>query len=556
MRLRFGLVVAALCLVASPARAQNRIDSFDLEQLYWNAAGNGGLLVGGSDLQRQGDARFSFFLSYSHNPFKYFEDRVLRATLVQHRWTAALSGSYGLTRWLEVNATLPVMLYQAGRTVRSELGETVFFPIGRQPSLATAWLSARAGFLREHDDHPMDLGLELAVGLPVGQRSNLTRERTVAFLPRLGAGKSFGQKFRLAADLAMFFRPGVSLLQALDANLADRLGRRMQLGVGASTLGDGVRYELSARTYFPLTNVPNSVEVMAGIRAPAGAFELFALGGPGFGNSPGTPEYRVILGASLRSKDPCKPDRAHSPAQCPELDDDRDGFLNRVDACPLEPGPGTRDGCPIRDRDGDGTLDDADACIDEPGLKERKGCPIRDADRDGVEDADDACLNEPGPVERKGCPIRDADKDGIEDADDACPNEPGVAELKGCPPKLVELDGKKLTLHENVYFDSDKATIQERSFALLRAVAQILRDHPELKKVAIDGHTDSSGSEKGNLRLSNARAKAVRDFLVSEGIDAGRLVPRGFGEAKPIADNETPEGKEKNRRVEFYSLEK
>jgi outer membrane protein OmpA-like peptidoglycan-associated protein len=155
-----------------------------------------------------------------------------------------------------------------------------------------------------------------------------------------------------------------------------------------------------------------------------------------------------------------------------------------------------------------------------------------------------------GTAERKGCPVPDRDADGVEDEQDACPDEPGTAELKGCKPK-VELKADGIQLTEAVFFEPEKATLQERSHALLDSVADLLKAHPEVKKVRVEGHTDSSGKASRNQRLSAARAEGVVKYLVKKGVEKKRLSSKGYGSSQPVADNETPEGKAKNRRVVF-----
>jgi outer membrane protein OmpA-like peptidoglycan-associated protein len=118
-------------------------------------------------------------------------------------------------------------------------------------------------------------------------------------------------------------------------------------------------------------------------------------------------------------------------------------------------------------------------------------------------------------------------------------------------PARVVLTEKKLELKETVFFDTNKATIRPESHGLLDEAAQVLVAHPEVKKVRIEGHTDSTGSAAVNTALSDARAAAVREYLVGKGVAAGRLSSKGYGPTRPIADNKTKEGREKNRRVEF-----
>ena len=118
-------------------------------------------------------------------------------------------------------------------------------------------------------------------------------------------------------------------------------------------------------------------------------------------------------------------------------------------------------------------------------------------------------------------------------------------------PKVVVKDDQ-IELNEKVNFETGKATLLPASETLLDEVAQVLGDHPEIQKIRIEGHTDSEGGAALNRKLSNNRAKAVRTYLISKGIDAKRLEAKGFGEDKPIADNKTPDGREQNRRVELH----
>lgn len=121
---------------------------------------------------------------------------------------------------------------------------------------------------------------------------------------------------------------------------------------------------------------------------------------------------------------------------------------------------------------------------------------------------------------------------------------------------LAVLTDKKIEIKEMVQFDLNSPVIKPESFQLLNDVAKILKDHPEVKKVAIEGHASADGDDNQNLLLSDARAKSVMAYLVKEGIDAKRLSAQGFGEKKPIADNNTEEGRIKNRRVEFNIVER
>lgn len=205
------------------------------------------------------------------------------------------------------------------------------------------------------------------------------------------------------------------------------------------------------------------------------------------------------------------------------------------------------------DRDGDGVPDRYDECPAEYG-EDDVGCPKnRDSDKDGTPDSRDRCPKEWGDGPG-GCPTRDKDGDGIIDTRDSCVDEPesynSFEDTDGCPDEAPE-EVKRLTgVLEGIYFASGKSTILSRSRKTLNSVASTLEKFPDIR-VKITGHTDSTGSRETNLALSEARAEAVRDYLVEKGIDAGRIETEGVGPDAPVADNATKAGRAKNRRIEF-----
>lgn len=231
---------------------------------------------------------------------------------------------------------------------------------------------------------------------------------------------------------------------------------------------------------------------------------------------------------------------------CP--DTDGDGIIDSEDLCPEVPGPKENDGCP--DTDGDGIFDYLDECPTVPGPGENKGCPWPDTDGDGLLDKDDKCPNNPGPVENEGCPYADTDGDGVLDKDDKCPNVPGVVENFGCP-KIAEEEQEILnTAFDNLEFETGKDIIRNSSFPSLVELADLLKKKSEWKLLIV-GHTDNVGSERGNLILSKKRATAVQKFLMDNGVPEAALTVEYYGETRPIADNDTEEGRQKNRRVEM-----
>ncbi|HEX2573536.1 MAG TPA: OmpA family protein [Polyangia bacterium] len=267
---------------------------------------------------------------------------------------------------------------------------------------------------------------------------------------------------------------------------------------------------------------------------------------------------------ALSPKDKCAPsvtvvEPLRRKLRIVTLDVDHDGIEDNVDKCPDDPedkdGFEDQDGCPDPDNDQDGILDRQDKCPnaaeDKDGFEDQDGCPDPDNDRDGIADGDDKCPDEAGPMENQGCPDRDRDGDTVVDRLDRCPDAPGPAENQGCPQyKLINVTKEKIELKEKIHFQTAKAVIQRDSFGLLNEIADVLKKRPEIQ-VRIEGHTDSRAKRKYNLRLSQARATAVKRYLVGRGIDAKRMEAVGYGPDRPIGDNRSAIGRENNRRVEF-----
>jgi OOP family OmpA-OmpF porin len=123
------------------------------------------------------------------------------------------------------------------------------------------------------------------------------------------------------------------------------------------------------------------------------------------------------------------------------------------------------------------------------------------------------------------------------------------------PEGRVVVRDDRIEIKDKIQFEYNKATILPTSFSLMDEIAKVFKENPRIKKVSIEGHASSEGNPDHNRKLSDSRAKAVMAYLVGKGTEAARLTAKGWGADKPIADNATEQGKEKNRRVEFLIVE-
>ena len=238
------------------------------------------------------------------------------------------------------------------------------------------------------------------------------------------------------------------------------------------------------------------------------------------------------------------------PPPPPPADTDGDGIPDNEDKCPTVKGIAKYQGCPIPDTDKDGINDEEDKCPTVPGIARYQGCPIPDTDKDGINDEEDKCPTVPGIARYQGCPIPDTDGDGVNDEEDKCVTIPGPKENFGCPIISEEVKKKVDVAANNILFVTGSFKLQSKSFKGLNEVAKIMNENPGMS-LDIAGHTDNVGADDKNMTLSQNRANAVKDYLVSKGVDASRISATGYGETMPIATNATAAGRQQNRRSEL-----
>ncbi len=393
-------------------------------------------------------------------------------------------------------------------------------------------------------------GVHLLLGnrLPLGGRTALRLEGRIAYFPNssLVPGEEQAINFGLSAGLSVFGFGGPPRDDDRDgvANKRDRCPATKTgvlvdaVGCGTDADADGVFDGLDQ-----CADTPRGAFV-DGSGCPSDSDQDGVL--EGIDVCPNTPQGAVV-----------------DSNGCPS-DSDGDAVFDGIDACPDTPIGAAVDakGCPT-DEDGDSVFDGIDQCPGTPaGIEvDARGCPL-DSDGDGVVNSLDKCPDTPPgtDVDADGCTlIRDSDQDGVNDDVDRCPNTPpgtSVDQL-GCRILFQVTEGvvRPLVL-KGVHFATNKATLTRESFVILDEVAASLIAHPEVKQIEIGGHTDATGSRRHNRELSIRRAISVKNYLVSKGVAASRLVSRGYGPDRPIATNRTRAGRAQNRRVELTRLDK
>jgi len=546
-------------------------------------------------LQIQGNGRLALGLvtDYSYRSvYHYAPEGDVAASIVRNQVTSNLGASIVIADRFRVGATVPLQLFADGRTA-------VINGVTHRPAEDVAVGDVRLALDARVLGAPGDAAV-LAVGselmLPSGSASAYTGDGKPRALPRLLFAGELGM-FAYAARVGFLIRErnepwgdghigsGPVFGASAGAQLLDK-----KLLVGPEIYGSTVTARDRA---FDKRTTP--IEALLGAHYDLGEnLRVGAASGVGVTRGYGTPVFRAIVSlewvpgdakeAPTKSAskdrdgdgvpddvDACgfvsgKPSDDPAKNGCPEADTDRDGVPDDVDACPTAAGAASSDpaknGCPA-DRDGDGIVDAEDACASEPGKRttdpKTNGCPVRDADGDGVPDDVDACINVAGlkttDPKTNGCPDTDRDKDGVPNDADACPDAAGPANAdpkkNGCP--VAALVGDAIKITSQVKFATNKADIVgKESDEVLNAVATILRDHPEIASVRVEGHTDDRGNAAANKALSQARAESVVTWLAAHGIQKTRLKAQGFGSEKPLESNATETGRTNNRRVEFH----
>lgn len=476
---------------------------------------------------------FALLGSFASSPLRQYISRAGVPTttrvLVSHQAFAHLLGSLEFAQRFKLDIDVPIALSQAGEASAPEvaLGAPGSFGLG------DLRLGARAGVAPQNGWIPA-VAIALSVWLPTSNAGPYGGGSDARMAPTLLVGAEYPRFLWSVALSRRFQQPSARSIQRSDVTVAAAAAVRM----GAFQLGpefwfseavEGVA--LSARTR------ESGGELLLTGRYRSGPIVLSLGAGPGLGSAPGVPEYRILAGVSFAPEFSPKEELPAQASQ--EVQNNK-----------------TSDQLSIVDNP---TLADRQSTTVDENMNEEKSS-LPDQDGDGIPDSQDHCPTVVGvpsldPL-KNGCPS-DRDNDGIPDNLDACPDEKGEASKdpseNGCP-RSVRVQGEQIVILQQVNFKTASDIIDPGSYALLQQVADVILQHPDIARLAIDGHTDNQGNGVANLELSRRRAVAVLRWISERGVDARRLEARGFGAKQPIADNKTEAGRAKNRRVEFQIL--
>jgi outer membrane protein OmpA-like peptidoglycan-associated protein len=565
-------ILAAIGSLFAAREAHAQQQTFHLDRVEVAGSPDDGLVLF-RPYTRQNTIFFGqFALGYSLNPLRTSDITGDRGTLNRSA-AAVISGQFTtyanagfefLDRFI-VGVSFPITWAESGQNpdygTSTILGSTKTTTVDTGgPAVADTRIDLRAVIWRS-EDRRAAFGGRVSIFTPTGNGSTTNFGGDGQTTAYVGFDGEYQVKFvTLVGQVGVHFRPDAAINDPTrNGDTITGLGvgnefrwalggfipiKRNKYRVGATLFGQtGIQSDsITGNTFFTKQNtdmewlgegrmkfgpanhwwwgLAAGTRILSGYGGPD--FRAMAMVGawvPFFESNAGSPEGKMAMRERWRAE---------------SGDADHDGIPDDIDACPTEAedhqGNDPSDGCPMPpDRDGDGIPDQYDKCPDQP------------EDKDGIDDTD-------------GCPEDDADQDGIPDAQDACPREPGQPspdpKKNGCP-QFIKLEGSVVRVLQQVHFATGSSTILPDSFPMLQEIANLLKANPQIRRMSIEGHTDDRGGNEMNLKLSQGRTQSVLTWLVQHGVESNRLEAHGYGEERPIADNNTEEGRAANRRVEF-----
>jgi OOP family OmpA-OmpF porin len=560
------LRACAIALIAgaafsTAARAQSG-QGFTLERYEPSPAGQWSFWADHPRFREDLDVTAGLTFDYGHKPLvlgvQQGNDFVEEQAIIEHQVYGHVDFALTLLDRLELSLSLPVLLYQKGDEA-----------LGISASDAAVG-DPRLGALLRIAGDPLKDAISLSAGVrlwvPIDGNGSNVGDDYARVAPRAVLAGGPGH-FLWSANAEFLYRNKASI-GTLERGPGNSVGSELHFGAALAYSDlEHVQYAIGPELAIATTVIGGKVfkdeytgidVLFGGQYKIARAWLLGLAGGLGALQEPGTPDARVIVRFAY-AHDPEPP-----PPPAPvETDRDHDGVLDKDDMCPDEhhgPNPDyNRAGCPRLDRDHDGVFDDEDACPDTAGDRDddkaKNGCPPPpDRDHDGVIDDEDQCADTPRgehPDDAKqGCPLLDTDGDGVFDKDDQCVDVPAGDKPHPTKPGCPTVKDNAIVV-DPIFFKTGKAELLPESMPVLQSVVDVMEQNPDITKIRIEGHTDNQGKPARNLELSKRRAKAVLKWLVKAGVSKSRLESNGYGQTQPIADNETEDGRSKNRRVMF-----
>ncbi len=517
--------------------------------------------VPGADVTGRFQASAGMSWSFAVAPLSTEEDTSLPAApVVSHQVTAHLQGGLEIFRRLKLDVDIPFTVSQRGQPPPASSGSDLQAPKGA--ALNDIRAGVRVLLLRPQGARP-GASLAFSMWVPSGDEDDYAGSVAFRYAPSVivGGTTSF---VGWSAMLGRRFEASSDAKSLLGSEVLFGAGAMFGLGGGGFGFGPEI-FGTSAASAGTGVFSKRTTSLEAGLvgRVTVGSLAFRAGFSAGLVRGIGEPALRIVFGMDMKAPEPAFASKwdglwreggaggvGDGGAAGTRVADEEKGAADALN--------GTKAG--LEDTDGDGVADAQDACPMVAGVADkhakRLGCPL-DSDGDEVADVDDRCPKVAGirhvDPNQNGCP-RDSDGDGIADGEDACPADKGIgtadAQTRGCP-ATVRVQGTQIVLLQQIRFVEGSNELAEESTAILRDVVHVLGEHPEIARVAVDGHTDNVGSEAVNIELSQRRAVAVARWLLQHGIDARRIETRGFGPRRPISTNDTEEGRAQNRRVEF-----
>ncbi len=506
---KLGVALAALLVSASVSAEEGR---FDAQIFRPSAAPRDLVMVQKSEVIADMSPTFGLFTNLAFDPLVLVSKSTSqRLNAVGARLELTGMAGMGFFNWFDVSVAVPFVAWQSSDNLRPIGTEGPVKPNG----MGDLRLSTKVAipFFNRQDEIQRGFGLAVSgnVNLPTGSPTNFTGDGVVTYGGSLIADYRFGIGLLVAVNGGVWIRP--------DRQLAGvRIGDMASFGVsaeayvvqrwGLSVIGEVYGYP--SLTKFPSEDSVRQIpaEFLMGARWQTKQGISITVGGSfGAACGFGAPSVRFFTSITWQ------------PKKSREQEE-----INRLQMVDSE------------DPDHDGLIGDADHCPEVPGAPENLGCPDKDTDKDGVIDREDDCPDLPGgPRGKRGCPT-------------------------------AFLKGDEIVIFDEVHFATDKDILLDESKPVLLDVVEVLLQHPEVREVLIEGHTDIRATDAYNMNLSQRRVNSVMAFFTASGVDASRLQAKGFGHSQPIFDDTgctgpdeslSPDCKRmtsKNRRVVFRVL--